>query len=214
MNFRLTIFLLLTAFSSMLFSGCTNVESKNSESEEIVIDSGSKPVNVEVVITDADLQEKDSQISTAQESTQLAKRFLADKSEVETMIDGYGNKTETRYFREHLRLRCVILRTAVDGSQEVTVYGYGGDVKIFADLGDKALTASGDEIANTAELTATSANSDAPNFMKKRKNETPLKPLPSSAFQSSLPPINQPTETTNNGSENSSTQPSPEEDED
>ncbi len=213
MNSRLANFLLLAVFSSVLFSACTNVESKTSE--EVVFDSSSKPANDEVVITDSDLKDKtNKQISTDRESTELAKRVLSDKSEVETLVDGFGNKVETRYFVGHPRLRLIILRTSVDGKQEATVYGYGTDTKIVEDLGDKAITGSGDEIANTAGLLATRSNTNPPNFMKKGKNETSLKPLPSSAFQRPLPPINQPTETTNNSSENSSTQPSPEEDED
>jgi hypothetical protein len=69
--------------------------------------------------------------------------------------------------------------------QEVTVYSYGGDTKTFTDLGDKALTASGDELANTAEFYKTQYYSETPNFIKKRKSEPQpsLQPLPSSAFQ-------------------------------
>lgn len=185
--------------------------------EEVMIDSTSKPANEEIVITDADLKDKDKQISTDQPSTQLAKRLLADKSEVETSIDGFGNKTETRYFKEHSRLKLVILRTSVDGNQEATVYGYGGNVETLTDLGDKALTASGNEIADAAKLYATRSPSDSPSFTKKRKTDTTLKPLPSSAFQRPFPPVNQTTETvqpeTSGNSEKSPTQPD-EEDED
>ncbi|HVE59130.1 MAG TPA: hypothetical protein VNB22_20065 [Pyrinomonadaceae bacterium] len=212
MNFRLNIFLLLAVFSSALFSACTSVESKTSE--EVVIDSSSsKPSSDEVVITDSDLKGKtDSQISTDQESKALAKRILPDNSEVETLIDGFGNKVETRYFPEHPRLRLIILRTSADGKQEATVYGYGTDTKIVEDLGDKAMTASGDEIANTAGLNTTRGYSNPPNFMKKGKADSSLKPLPSSAFQKPVMPVNQPTEATTT-SEKSSTQPN-EEDED
>ena len=86
-------------------------------------------------------------------------------------------------------------------------------------LGDRALTASGDEIANAAQLYATRSFGSASNFMKKRKTETqsPLQPLPSSAFQKPLSPVNQPVETvqpqTNAGNETPVTQQNkPEED--
>jgi hypothetical protein len=197
MNFRAVIFLLLIVSSSVLFSSsCTSVESKNSE--EVVIDSGnSRATNEqeEIVITDADLEDKNKQVSTVQEVTGEAKRLLPDESVIETLIDGFGNKTETRYFKEHPRLRLIILRTSAEGNQEVTVYGYGSDTAKIADLGDKALTASGDEIANAAQLVATRATSESPVFVKKNKTDTTLKPLPSSAFQKPLTPVNQPTET-------------------
>lgn len=180
-----------------------------------MIESNSNPNNNEVVITDADLVDRNKQVSTTQERTQMAKRLLPDKSEIETMTDGYGNKTETRFFKEHPRLRCVILRTSAEGNQEVTVYGFGSDTKVVADLGDKALTASGDEIANAAQLTVTRGTSETPNFMKKRSNQTSLQPLPSSAFQKPRSQVIQPNETvepeTADTSENSPKQPSPEE---
>jgi hypothetical protein len=217
MNFRLIIFLLLVVSSSVLFSSCTSVESKNSE--EVVIDSSSRVANEqeEVVISDADLQDKNKQISTVQEVTGQAKRLLPDESVIETLIDGFGNKTETRYFKEHPRLRLIILRTSAEGNQEVTVYGYESDTAKIADLGEKALTASGDEIANAAQLVATRGTSETPAFVKKNKTDPTLQPLPSSAFQKPVMPVNQPLETvqpeTTNPSEKSPTQ-SNEEDED
>lgn len=207
MKLRPLIFLLLAAFSSAVLSACTTVESKTPE--EVVIEDTSKGGN-EIVINNSDIKTENKQISTSTESAQLPKRILSDGSNVETLIDGFGNKTETRYFPGHLRVRFIIVRTSVDGKQQVTVYGYGDDTKTLADLGDIALTASGDEIANAAGLFVTRTLKDPPNFMKKRKTEIqpPLQPLPSSQFQKPLPQVLQPAETVQPETENSSENPS------
>lgn len=181
MNSKLFILLLLAMSLSVLFSACTSVES--SPSKEVVIDDGGKTSGKEIFINDTDFQKEKPQISTSKESIEEGKRILGDKSEVETLIDGFGNKTETRYFKNNPRLRFIILRTSADGTKVVTVYGYGGDTQMLNDLGDTALTASGDEIADSAKLNATRSYAITPNFMKGSKTETPaLQPLPSSQF--------------------------------
>jgi len=191
MNYRLVILLLLVVCSSTLFSACTNVESKTQE--EVVINGDGRTPRNEVVITDADLKDENEQISNLQETSKLPKRLLSDRSVIETLIDGYGNKTETRYFPGHPRVKLVILRTSADGQQEVSVYGYG-ETKTVAGLGEKALTASGDEIAGIAELPAMPKSSATRNYLKGRKPEPTLQPLPSSAFQKPVIQYNQPVE--------------------
>ena len=217
MNFKIIITLLLAVSVPTIFSACTNVESK---SEEVVIDSKSKASTEEVYITNSDIKGLSQPVSISQKGGQLDKRLLSDKSEIETLVDGFGNRIETRYFQGHPRLRLVIVRTSVKGVQEVTVYGNAGATKIVNGLGDRALTASGDEIANSAQLYATASYGGAKNFMKRPKTETqqqPLQPLPSSAFQKPLQPVNQPAETvqpTTNASSETTTpqQNKPEED--
>jgi hypothetical protein len=191
MKLKHIIALLFVVAAAVFISACTNVESKNSE--EVVIDRKSTGAADEVFITNSDVKgQKDvAPVSTTREGTQLDKRRLPDKSQIETIIDGFGNKTETRYFEGHPRLRLVIVRTSPKGAQEVTVYGNGA-TKLVNSLGDRALTASGDEIANEAQLYATRSFGAAQNFMKKRKTETQtLQPLPSSAFQKPVGPVNQ-----------------------
>jgi hypothetical protein len=218
MNFKLIITLLLVVSASTFFSACTSVESKSSE--EVVIDRSSKGATEEVYITNSDTKGLSQPVTALPKGAQLGKRILSDKSEIETMIDGFGNKMETRFFVGHPRIRLLIVRTNVKGVQEVTVYGNAGITKIVGGLGDRALTASGDEIANAAQLYATSSYGGAKNFMKRPKTETqqpPLQPLPSSAFQKPLQPVNQPAETvqpTTNASSETTTpqQNKPEED--
>jgi hypothetical protein len=191
MNHKYVIFLLLTVSAATFFSGCKSVESKSAE--EVVFDN-SKVSSEEVFITNADVKDENQQVKTTKTSGQLGKRLLADKSSIETILDGFGNKIETRHFSGHPRLRLLIVRTSVDGKREVTVYGNGGGTKMVAGLEDSALTASGDEIANAAQLYATPSYGASKNFMKGSnvQTQTPLQPLPSSAFQTPPSQVPQP----------------------
>ncbi len=217
MKFRNNIVLGLCLISLLLSSACTSVESN--EQEEVFFDSGGKSLSKEVVISNSDFNKENLQVSSVQQSGELPKRTLADKSEVETLLDAFGNKVETRYFPNNPRIQSVMVRTAADGKVQVTVYGYGSDTRIVAELDGGVLTASADEISNAAKLTGSRAiSSGSQNFMKNSKSqEAALQPLPSSSFQRPSSQINLPTETvqpeTTNTSENPSTQ-SNEEDED
>ena len=197
MKLKFVISLLVVVSVPTFFSACTNVESKNSD--EVVIDSKSTSSSDEVFISNSDVKKQNLILSTIKKSgTQLEKRVLSDKSEIETLIDGLGNKVETRFFAGHPRIRMVIVRTSVKGAQEVTVYGNGGAAKIVDGLADRALTASGDEIANAAQLNATASYGAARNFMKKNSfaaQQQPLQPLPSSSFQKPQTTGYQPVET-------------------
>lgn len=196
MNFKFIAFLFLALVSPTLFSACTSAASK--EQEEVVITDAAKTSGDEIIINNSDLKKENAQIATSQQSSEMPKRILADKSEVETLVDGYGNKTEKRYFTGHPRLRFLVLQTAANGQREVTVYGYGGDIKVVSGLDDNALTASADEIADTSQLFKTRSEPETNNFLRGGKNQTqtqPLQPLPSSAFQKPNAQVYQPAET-------------------
>jgi len=213
MKLKPAIFLFLVVFTTAFFSACASVESKNSE--EVVIEDKTNGSPEEVFITNADTKKEENlQISTSQASSELPKRILPDNSEIVTLVDGYGNKTETRNFPGNTRIRFVSLRTSVDGVREVTVYAANGSAKIVTDLGDEAMTLPGDQIANTAQISTTQSSPVLRNYMKRGKTDskTPLQPLPSSSFQKPVMPVNQPTEPTNTSEKPSP--PSNEEDED
>jgi len=165
---NLKFFILILAFSSVFFSSCSRTA--NQSSSEVVITNKSSSSSNEVTISNADFKKDNKPVSTQKESQELPKRTLADKSEVETLVDGFGNKTETRYFVGNSRLRMLIARTSPDGSTEVTVYGNGGDTRVVPGLGDIAMTATGDEIANAAKLTQTTPGAGERNFMKNRRS--------------------------------------------
>jgi hypothetical protein len=76
-----------------------------------------------------------------------------DNSQITVMLDKFGNKAESREFRAHSRIICVVLETGSDGKRQVKVYGQNGDVKTLpASMFDRAMTANGDEIANAAGI--------------------------------------------------------------
>lgn len=218
MKLKSAISLLFIASLSTFFSACSSAESK--DSNEVVIDKSSTRSSDEVYITNADIKRDsaDRQVSTITlPGGSNTKSILADNSKVETLIDAFGNKTETRYFSGHPRLRMLILRTSVKGVKEVTVYGNGGDTKLVNSLADRAMSASGEEIANAAGLNATASYRPAKNYMKRsqsQSSQSPLQPLPSSSFQQ---PVSQPVQNVQPpATTNSETTPSanPEEDED
>lgn len=143
--FKLLISFLLL-FSAVAFSGCTRVNS--SELREVSFDDNNSKTSNEVVITDADINRG---FLNGDKSEQI--QILADNSQVLTMFDGYGNKIEKRYFKGHGRLELVMIRTAIDGSKQIFVYGFGTDIVTMPnDFAEKALNASADEIVETAKL--------------------------------------------------------------
>ena len=183
MKLKSAILLLLTVFTTAFFSACTSVESKNSE--EVVIEDKTNGSAEEVFITTADTTNENQPVSTTQAATKFDKRLLADRTEIVTAADAYGNKTETRYFPGNTRIRYVSLRTAADGTREVTVYAANGRAQIVPGMGDEALTLPGDQIANAAQISTTPSSPIVRNYMKRSnvQQQTPLQPLPSSSFQ-------------------------------
>lgn len=199
MKLKPVIALLFIASLSTFFSACSSAASK--EQPEVVIDKSSTQATDEVYITNADVKREgdDQPVSTVPlPGGSATKITLGDSSQVETLTDAFGNKTETRYFQGNSRLRMLILRTSAKGAQEVTVYGKGGETKIVGGLADRALTASGDEIANAAGLNQTTSPGAAKNFMKRPSSQSSpsLQPLPSSSFQQPSQPVSQPVQNT------------------
>lgn len=127
---------------------------ESAEPEEIIFDdrrvAGSTD---EVVFDDKDfgrrIENPPSPVEVQPETTKIA----ADGSQINTMFDRYGNKTEKRSFNSHSRLTFVLLRTDMEGKREALVYGQSGEVKSLPEnMLDKALTVTADEIANSAGI--------------------------------------------------------------
>ena len=212
MKLKHAIFLFLVVLPTAFFSACTSVESKSSD--EVVIEDKTKGSSGDVIITSSDVKKEDLPITTTQASSQLAKRLLSDKTEIVASVDGFGNKTEIRYFPGNSRIRSVSLRTAADGTREVTVYAADGRAKIVNELGDEAMSLPGEQIANTAQISTSPSSPALRNYLKRQKTETqPLQPLPSSSFQQPVTPVNQMPETVQPaaGSETSTPSAKPEE---
>ena len=76
-------------------------------------------------------------------------RTATDGSEVMTMIDENGTKTETRVFRNNPRVARVVVTTPRSGKRTVRVYSPQGEEKEVNDVGD-ALEVTGDKLADAA----------------------------------------------------------------
>lgn len=140
------LFLTFSAF----FMGCTSVES--TEFKEVTLEDRNE--NGEIIVTEEDLQPK--QILTSKGNKTEPNLTLNDKSEIVTMYDGYGNKTETRYFKGHSRVQLVVVRSAMDKTKQVFVYGFDDEtIQMDGKFSEVALNGSGDEIANAADLKTT-----------------------------------------------------------
>jgi hypothetical protein len=85
----------------------------------------------------------------ANANTAPTTRTAPDNSEVMTMIDANGTKTETRVFRNNPRVSRVVVTTTKDGKRTTRVYSRSGEEKVVDSVGD-ALEATGDKIADAA----------------------------------------------------------------
>lgn len=216
MNSKILIYILLTLFSLFSFA-CSVSQAASEDRAEVVFDDGKHSSSGdEVVIDDNDLNLKGAQNTNSSRIPEEMTENLGDSSEVTTRFDGYGNKIETRKFQNHPRLDLILLRTSTDGKREILVYGFGKEVKSLPpEMIDRALTASGDELANAAGLYETRSYKETKNFMKPESK--PLQPLPSSAFpitttappQSVQPEIASPAPNTESSSEEDSANPQP-----
>lgn len=71
-----------------------------------------------------------------------------DGSQLNTLFDGYGNKTQIRTFFDDGLVKFVIVKTFSDGGQQALVFAQNGEIKVVPDeLINKFLTLSGKEIA-------------------------------------------------------------------
>ena len=188
MSFKthLIILIALTA----VFSACaTNQSSSDSRQEVFITEENSGKNSNEVVISDVDLRGQQLQNSSAGNNAQQQQQeqtiIAEDNSKITTLVDSYGNKTETRCFVNHPRLDCVSVMTPAAGSKEVLVYPVGsGAKKIPEDAAAQALTAPPDELANLAGVYQTRddvARKSVSPYGGKKDNAN-LRPMSSSEF--------------------------------
>ena len=105
------------------------------------------------------------------------------------MYDGFGNKTETRFFDNNLLLQNIIVRTSVKGEKQIFVFGQNGEVKqeLPAEMASKVLTAPANELATAAGIYEGRKQRKMP--IENQQMNKPLTPLPSSAFPIQTPRI-------------------------
>lgn len=164
---------------------CGTACSSNNQSEEVVIND--KEIYAsnsdEIVISDNFDSQGDSLGANLNELAQTQTTRAKDNSEITIMTDGKGNKSEMRVFSNHPRLASILVRTAIDGYKETFAYDHNGKVKpLPSNIFERAMTASADELANSAGIYKTVT--ETPSFVQNTKplNTMPIQPMPSSQF--------------------------------
>lgn len=184
MNFKIHLIILI-ALSAVLSSCTTNQTSSDGRQEVFITDENSGKIGDEVVISDADLKGQSWQNSSGEKNSQEQVIIAEDKSKITTLVDSYGNKTETRCFVNHPRLDCVSVMTPTQGIKEVLVYPVGSAAKkIPEDAAEQALSAPPDDLANLAGVHQTRADiaqKPVSPYIGKKDNGN-LRPMSSSEF--------------------------------
>jgi hypothetical protein len=180
-------YILIIILSVFLSASCSLLKKEGETTEateEIVFDDGYKTSEGEIIFDDKNFQGGEQPIATSSDGSQEATATLGDNSQLTTMIDGHGNKTETRVFNTHPRLRMVLLRTFANGQKQVFIYGQNGEVKELPEnMLDGVINRQADEIANSAGLFESVQQRQLPMVVVNRPaNLQPLQPMPSYKF--------------------------------
>jgi hypothetical protein len=87
------------------------------------------------------------------ESKKDSSRLELDGSQVNTLFDGFGNKTETRIFFKDPLIKFVVIRTEPAGEKEAFVYCQNGEVRpVPVEFLDEVLTAATTDIARSVQI--------------------------------------------------------------
>lgn len=176
--------LCLSAFiCASLLASCAKFT--GNESDVVIIDDKPKTnARNEVVIDDVEFGGGQENGIVSKTGSQETAKISADQSRIDTMYDQFGNKTETRCFKNDLRLKCVTLLTAAaDGKMKVSVYGQNGEIKSLpAEMLGKSMTAPASEIANSAGIYQIYRQPKPISESAFSRTNTPLRPMPGYNF--------------------------------
>lgn len=180
--------LLTIALLSPFFVSCSQTSGVKF-SEQVIIDDAYKAAPTgEIVIDDQSFAANEENYGQRAAYKEITK-INADNSRVTTMYDGFGNKTETRYFDNNPLLSSLTVRTSAAGEKIVSVAAQNGSVKMLPkNLFDSALTAPANDLAAAAGIFE--GRREAP--VIDQTNQPPLQPQPSYKFPVYTPPPVQP----------------------
>ncbi len=156
-NLRVMTKLLSSAILLMsfliFFSACSKTD-EQAEREDVFFDDRNGGKNgSEITIDESSVKDAETQTSVNRDSYQEADQTESDGTNVSTMYDGFGNKTERRFFYQHPILQAMVLRTSTNGQKEVLLFGHNGEVKaVPQNMVDKAMSATADELAKVAGI--------------------------------------------------------------
>lgn len=159
------------------FISCDNVKSE-SERKESLRNGSQRGITETVELYDQPAPPVRTTAKAYKETTKIE----SDNSLVETMYDGHGNKTESRYFNNNPVLKMVVLRTKANGETEAVIYGQNGDIKIAPpELAEKIMKSSAKDIAKAVEIKEGTIYNEIPAMLAATK-PTP-EPTPFTLFQ-------------------------------
>lgn len=144
-------------FFAALFASCAEEKQKEDTSakknEVVFKDKYTTTKDGEIIIDGTDSEGIIAPIITSQKSLKELPKTALDGSQISTMFDAFGNKTEIRTFTNNLLVQSVIARTFADGRRQIFVYGQNGEVRNLPEyLYNRVSTASGNFLANSAGI--------------------------------------------------------------
>jgi len=144
-------------FFVVFFASCAgekHSEDNFSKKNEVVFrDKYTTTKDGEIIIDGTDSEGIIAPIITSQKSLKELPKTALDGSQINTMYDAFGNKTEIRTFTNNLLVQSVIARTSADGRRQIFVYGQNGEVRNLPEnLYNRVSTASGNFLANSAGI--------------------------------------------------------------
>lgn len=163
--------ILVLIISAVITTSCLDAERFNVKKKEIFLkDNYRTTENGEILVDDRDLEHTKEPIATSREGIQETTKSSNDNSQISSMTDGFGNKTDIRAFANHPLLQRVIIRTFVNGLKQVFVYGKNGDVKeLPLNMLNKAHIASANELANSVGIFTGRNSENDPYFLTKNQ---------------------------------------------
>jgi hypothetical protein len=152
MKFKIYILIIAAALFAV---SCSSAKNGQAQQPEVTLDDGYKTTdNDELLIEDKDLKPVGETVVTSKKSSEQTNIVAFDGSKISVMTDGFGNKSETRYFDDDPKLQMVLVRTAANGQKEVFVYGQNGEVKdLPQNMVGGVMNSSADQIARAAGIT-------------------------------------------------------------
>lgn len=189
MNYKFSLAVILCA---SLFAACSGKGESSGAGDVVVIEDGySAKTKDEIVIGDADFIAVSTSNAGEKISSSELTKIASDSSRIDTMYDGYGNRTDTRCFNYHPRIKCVLVRSAAgrDGQKQIFVYARSGEVKkLSEEMSDKVLTLPANEIASAAGINQDYIEPAKPTVVRNLPSiENQLRPLPSYNFPVQTP---------------------------
>jgi hypothetical protein len=155
-----TFLTILMTVCALLLGGCSYYLNNKSGTEKrvdlIVSQAYKKYENQEVVFERLTMEFSsyyEPPVVLAGESKKDSSRLESDGSQVNTLFDGFGNKTETRIFFKDPLIKFVVIRTEPAGEKEAFVYCQNGEVRpVPVEFLDEILTAATTEIARSVQI--------------------------------------------------------------